>query len=557
MVWDESVDVIVVGSGNGGMTAALTSKISGADEVLVIEKASQYGGTSALSGGGVWVPNNRYAKAAGAEDSYEDAREYLRQTVPEHMVDPIMIETYLKKAPEMVDFLHDNTRVRYESLLKYPDYYTNLPGSRTGHRSMEPAPFSREELGEDADHIVEPYALMFDRIGMTQVEAQILLGKHRGWMFLELKMVLAYALDIPYRLKTKLPRRMTVGNAGVARLRASLRDQDIPLRLNCALKKLVMDGQRVTGIEVEDNGVTKRIEARRGVILAAGGFEHNQAMREHYLPSPTNTEWSAGTKTNTGDAHRAAIAIGAKTGLMEHTWWCSTVRAPGMPFPYLSIGNKSYPGSIVVNERGQRFSNESQNYMAYMKETFALHSDENPVIPHYMIWDSNFRKKYRVFPLPDRDKNIPQSFFGCGFFGMADTLEELAQEMNIDPAGLRHTVENFNRYAAEGKDPDLGRGDSTYDRYYGDPEVTPNPCLGPVNKPPFYALRQDPGDFGTQGGMVVTPNAQVLHEDGHVIERLYAIGNCAKAVLPTYPGPGSTLGPAMTFGYLAGRHITG
>ena len=248
MAWDENVDVLVVGSGNGGMTAALCCHAMGAGEVLLIEKGGRYGGTSALSGGGVWVPNNRYAVAAGAEDSFEEAREYLRQTVPETLVEPEMLDTYLREAPRMIDFLHEHTRVRYQSLAKYPDYYTNLPGSRGGHRSMEPAPFSRVELGEDLDTLVEPYALMFDRIGMTQVEAQILVGKHRGWQLLAAKMLLAYALDIPYRLKSKLSRRLTVGNAGVARLRASMRDRDSPLRLNCALRELVVSDGRVVGV---------------------------------------------------------------------------------------------------------------------------------------------------------------------------------------------------------------------------------------------------------------------------------------------------------------------
>lgn len=557
MAWDETVDVIVVGSGNGGMTAALCSKIMGAGEVLLIEKSERFGGTSALSGGGVWVPCNRYARAAGAQDSIEDAREYLRQAVPADMVDPAMIDTYLEHAPKMVDFLHDNTRVRYQTLEKYPDYYTNLPGSREGHRSMEPEPFMRTELGDDFHDMVEPYALMFDRIGMTQVEAQVLFGKLKGWMFLAAKMLLAYAFDIPWRFKSKLAKRMTVGNAGVARLRASLRDQDIPLRLNCGLKELVMDGERVVGVIVEEKGISRRIEARKGVILAAGGFEHNQAMREQYLPKPTSTDWSAGIKTNTGDAHRAAMAVGARTEMMDGAWWCSVTRGPDSDHPYLSIATKSFPGSIVVNQRGQRFSNESQNYMAYMKETFALHSEDNPCMPHYMIWDADFRKRFRVYPLPDKDSNIPAGFFTEGFLGIADTLEELARQMNIDPAGFCDTVEKFNGYAATGKDLDLQRGDSAYDRYYGVPEVEPNPCLGPIVKAPFYAQLLDPGDFGTQGGMVVTENAQVVHEQGHVIEGLYAIGNCSKAVLPTYPGPGSTLGPAMTFGYLAGKHISG
>jgi 3-oxosteroid 1-dehydrogenase len=557
MEWDHSVDVLIVGSGNGGMTAAICNDAMEAGEVLVIEKSDRYGGTSALSGGGVWAPNNRYARAAGADDSAADAREYLRQTIPAEMVDAEMLDSYIENAPRMIDFLHDHSRVRYESLAKYPDYYTNLPGARSGHRSMEPTPFSRAELGDDADLMMDPYLLMFSRIGMTQVEAQILSGRLKGWLWTAAKLIMGYAIDLPYRLKSPFARRMTCGSAGIGRLRISMRDRQIPLWLNTEFKELLKDDQRVTGVVVEQAGKTLRIQARKAVILAAGGFEHNQAMREQYLPAPTSTQWSAGCKTNTGDAHRAAMAIGAETALMDNAWWCSVACAPDAEHPFLSIVGKSFPGTIVVNQLGRRFSNESQNYMAFMKETFALHTQDTPCIPHYMIWDRNFREKYRLYPLPDRDAGIPDNWFSKGFVAMGDSLEELADKMHIDAAGLRETVENFNRYASEGRDPDFKRGDSAYDRYYGDPDVTPNPCLGPIVQPPFYAQRIEPGDFGTQGGMVVTTHAQVMHQDGALIQGLYAIGNCSKAVLPTYPGPGSTLGPAMTFAYQAAKHITG
>ena len=270
-------------------------------------------------------------------------------------------------------------------------------------------------------------------------------------------------------------------------------------------------------------------------------------MREQYLPKPTNHSWSGGSRDNTGDAIREGLRLGAKMHMLDAAWWCNTISVPGEPAPRMSIMEKSYPGSIVVNPAGERFSNESQNYMAYQLETFEKHTDEYPCVPSWQIFDANFRATYMVGPLYNSkfrpDWALPASFAKEGFFARANSIRELAGKIDVDPDGLERTVEKFNAYAATGKDLDLQRGDSLYDRYYGDPRVEPNPCLGPIDSAPYYAMKVDPGDFGTHGGMLVTPNAEVLHEDGHRIPGLYAIGNCSAPVLPTYPGPGSTLGP--------------
>lgn len=562
--WDHSVDVLVVGSGNGGMTAALCCYEMGLSDVLMVEKGSKYGGTSSLSGGGVWIPNNRYAKAAGAQDSFADAQEYLKHTLPEGVVAQDMVDTYLREGPKMIDFLHQRTRVRYQSLDHYPDYYSAYPGSRPGHRSMEPEPINKSELGEDADELEETHHMMFmfDRIGITQVEAQILTGQMKGWIGITLRLLLNYALDIPWRLREKRARRLTCGSAGVCRLRLSMKDRNIPLWLNAPMQELICDEQgRVCGAVVRKDGQLLRIEARKGVILAAGGFEHNQAMREQYLPKPTRASWSAAIETNTGDAINAGIAQGAATAQMNGAWWCTTFSTPGEPRPRLAIMEKSFPGNVVVNQKGKRISNESQNYMAYQLELFAKHSDENPCVPAYMVFDSRFRENYIVGPLMTKsmrpDRSLPKSYFESGFLAKADSIEELARMVNIDVDGLQTTISNMNQYAVTGKDLELHRGDSEYDRYYGDPKVKPNPCLAPIDKPPYYAILIDPGDFGTQGGLVTDPNAQVLKQDGTPIAGLYATGNCSAAVLPTYPGPGSTLGPAMTFAWQAAKHLTG
>jgi 3-oxosteroid 1-dehydrogenase len=561
--WDHSVDVIVVGSGNGGLTAALCCHEMGVPDVLVIEKSNLYGGTSAISGGGVWVPCNRYALEAGADDSFDKAKTYLANTIPAHQVPERLIDTYLVNAPKMVDFLHERTQVRYVTLEHYPDYYTNLEGSMPGHRSMEPLPINADRLGVHSNTLRRTHPMMHlgGRIGFTQVEAATLIAQLPGWRKLAASLVLKYLADIPWHLfGDRYARRLATGCAGIARLRVSMLDRDMPLWLKTPMQSLVTDDAgRVVGIEVLRRGKPLRVRARRGVILAAGGFEHNQGMREQYLPKPTNHRWSAGTFDNTGDAISEGLRLGAEMHMLDSAWWCNTISVPGETIPRLSIMEKSYPGSIVVNPAGERFSNESQNYMAYQLETFEKHSEENPCVPSWQVFDANFRATYFVGPLYNSrfrpDWLLPREWEELGFIARADSIRELALKIDVDPDGLERTVAKMNEYARSGKDLDLQRGDSLYDRYYGDPRVQPNPCLGPIDTPPYYAMKVDPGDFGTQGGMVVTEHAEVIREDESVIPGLYAIGNCT--VLPSYPGPGSTLGPAMTFAYQAAKHIAG
>ena len=565
MQWDHEVDVLVVGSGNGALTAAICShdfsgkKNGKADDVLVIEKSDKFGGTSAISGGGVWVPNNRYARAAGADDSFEEAYTYLDNTIPADDVPRSMLKTYLREGPKMIDYLHKYTRVRYRTLEGYPDYFSNLPGARTGHRSMEPEPISWSKLGRDMQHMRGDGAMYLNyKIAVTQTEGKVLVEDRKRRKMLVLKLLLRYYLDIPWLLRRKgFSRRTTGGGAGVIRLFLSLRDRKIPLWLNTALKELVIEDGRVLGAIVEKAGRRMSIRARKAVMLGAGGFEHNQAMREKYLPRPTNTAWSAGCKHNTGDAIRAGEAAGAKLALMGNAWWCTTKVIPNKPYPFLSIVNKSLPGTIVVNKLGERFSNESQNYMSFLKETFAKYQQGIPCVPQYMIFDHDFRCRRSVWPWALPDAMIDREYFEQGVIGKGNTLSELANSLDIDADGLEKTVERFNGFCETGKDLDFYRGDAAYDRYYGDRSFKPNPCLGKIEKPPFYAVKINPGDFGTQGGMVINENAEVCDQSGDVIEGLYAFGNNAAAVLPSYPGPGSTLGPAMTFAWQAAQHVYG
>ncbi len=562
--FDHEVDVLIVGSGNGAMTAALCCYELGITDVLLIEKGDKVGGTSAISGGGVWIPCNRYAKAAGAEDSLEDAREYLRQTTPSNDVPGEMLDTYINIGPKMIDFLHERTRARYISLDHYPDYYTDMPGARHGHRSMEPEPVDASELGGDFAHLYASHHMMrlLGRIHFTQTEAALLTARLPGWAGLTMRLVGRALLDLPWLIRWGIARRLCTGCAGVARLWLSLKDRHIPLWRETPMTELITDASgEVIGVVAAKDGGDVRIRARKAVILAAGGFEHNQEMRECHLPQPTRAEWSAGCKTNTGDAIREGMRLGAATRLMDGAWWCMTLGAPGEPSPRLAVMEKSYPGSCVVNASGKRIGNESQNYMAYQHQLFDMHSDDNPCVPAYQIFDARFRSKYLAGPLmtPDvkPDWTIPKAWFEQKFVAKADSLDELAKTLGIHAENLKETVAKMNDYAATGKDLEFGRGDVAYDRYYGDPRVKPNPCLAPIDEPPFYAMRLDPGDFGTHGGLATDTNAQVLRQDGSKIDGLYAIGNCSAAILPTYPGPGATLGPAMTFGYQAARHIAG
>jgi 3-oxosteroid 1-dehydrogenase len=420
-----------------------------------------------------------------------------------------------------------------------------------------------DALGAEAEFLtpVHPMMRFLGRIGITQVEAATLTVQIPGWKSLLGRLMLNYATDFPWRFRNSIGRRLTCGSAGIARLRLSMMDRAIPLWRRAALIELVRDGDRIEGAVVERDGRRLMIKAGRAVILAAGGFEKNQAMRERYLPQPTNTAWSAGVDTNQGDAITAGMVVGGRFKLVDGAWWVTNMCVPGEALPRIAIMEKSYPGAITVNIKGRRIANESQNYMAYMKQAFAAHAPDHPSSPLYMIFDVNFRRRYLVGPLMKAsfrpDFMLPKAYYDEGFLGKADTIEGLATQMGIDPAGLAASVRAMNQYAITGKDAEFGRGDTLYDRYYGDPTVTPNPCLGPIEKPPFYAVRMELGDFGTHGGLETDINGQVRDTEGRPIAGLYAVGNTSAAILPTYPGPGSTLGPAMTFAYRAARHVTG
>jgi 3-oxosteroid 1-dehydrogenase len=547
--WDNTTDVLVVGSGGGGMTAALVAAQAGL-ETLVLEKTSYYGGSTALSGGGLWIPNNYLLQQDGLEDSFEHARTYLAHTIGNRTPQALQ-DAYLLHAPEMVKYLVAHSHMRFHRSVGYADYYPERPGGMVDGRSIEASPFDGSKLGDVFAQqrpmaIKVPAGLAFtaseyNKIGMlTSTWA----GK---WVALKV------GLRTIFNLLTGV-KYLALGQALVARLRLSLLDENIPLWLDAPLKEILFEKETVYGAIVEHAGQRKRIAVRKGIILAAGGFAHNQAMREKYQPGPLNSSWSSANPGNTGDAIQLGMQAGAATDLMDDAWWGPSSVPPAAAVMF-HVGERSYPGGILVNGAGQRFTNEAASYVDVVHAMYAHHGSETPHIPATFIMDQRFHRKYifgTLFPM----QPIPEAYLASGYFKQAATLEELAEKCGFPPQALVETVTRFNEFARRGKDEDFHRGESAYDRYYGDPTQKPNPCLAPIETPPFYAVQMVPGDLGTKGGLVIDEHARVLKTDGTPIPGLYAIGNTSASVMGnTYPGAGSTIGPAMTFGYLAAKHL--
>lgn len=365
-----------------------------------------------------------------------------------------------------------------------------------------------------------------------------------------MRVMVPYILN-PRRSLGKGDTRLTLGNALAARLRLSLADRGIPVWMDSPARRLVTDNQGlVVGAETQTPGGTRLIRARKAVILAAGGFSHNQAMREQRQKHPVSSAWSVACPDNTGDAIQMGLDIGAAVDLMDDSWWCSTSLVPGWPRPMVAIFERNLPGSIMVNVEGRRFTNEAGPYTDVVKAQYASHQGGHNAVPAYLIMDSRFRGRYPTGPLMPRI--TPRKFIDRGYIKVAGTLPDLARKCGINPDALAAEVARFNSNAAAGKDPDFGRGDSPIDRIYGDPSVKPNPCLRPLDQPPFYAVAMWPGDIGTKGGLRTDAAARVLRPDGTPIDRLYATGNCAASVMGhMYPGAGATIGASMVFGYIA------
>ena len=552
-MWDYITDVLVVGSGGGGMTAALIAKDQGYD-ALVIEKGTAYGGSTAMSGGCIWAPHNHLMKEAGLSDSSEEALIYLK-TITAGQVSEERLRAYIETAPQMVNYLETHSHVRFQIVPGYSDYYPDVPGSKSdGGRTIEAVPFNARRLGKMRGQMrqLPSQSRLFGRMMATAYDAHLMMDSSLRGRLRAANLFLLYFLN-PARSLARTDTRLTLGNALIGRLRLSLANRNIPVWLNTAARRLVVENGCVIGLEVEQVGKMIRIQVRRGVILAAGGFAHNRAMRERYQHQPITDAWTVACPEETGDAIQMGLEVGAALDFMDDAWWMPTTIVPGEDIPNLIIVERSLPGCIIVNAKGRRFTNEAAPYIDVVKDQYASHSQGCGAIPAYLIVDGRFRRRYPLSPM--LPMFTPRKYLLNGYLKVADTLEGLASKCGIDPQGLVAEVKKFNEYAVMGRDLEFMRGDNVIDRYYGDPSVKPNPCLGPLDKPPYYAVELWPGDLGTKGGLVTDAHARVLCQDSSPMAGLYATGNCSASVMGnTYAGAGATIGPSMVFGYLAALH---
>nr|WP_306356895.1 MULTISPECIES: 3-oxosteroid 1-dehydrogenase [unclassified Nocardia] len=545
---EHSYDVVVVGSGAAGMTAALTAAHHGLRAVL-IEKAPHYGGSTARSGGGVWIPGNKALKAAGRPDDREEARTYLHSIIGD-AVPADRIDTYIDRGAEAFDFVLDHTPLKMKWVPGYSDYYPEAPGGRGEGRSCEPAPFNAKILGEERFTLEPPYAKAPLNVVVMQAD------------FVRLNLIRRHPKGImramrvgarTYLAKWTGKHILGMGQAIIAAMRKGLMDANVPVLLETPMTKLVVEDGRVVGVEALRDGKPVVFRARHGVVLGSGGFEHNAEMRTKYQRQPIGTEWTTGAAANTGDGIIAGMEAGGAVDFMEDAWWGPTIFKGGKP--WFALAERNLPGTIMVNADGKRFGNESAPYVEAVHTMYGgeYGQGDGPGenIPAWLVFDQRYRNRY-IFAGLQPGQRIPSRWMENDNIVKADTLAELADKIGVPAANLTATVERFNSFAETGVDEDFGRGKSHYDRYYGDPTVKPNPCLAALVQGPFYAAKMVPGDLGTKGGLVADTAGRVLREDGSVIEGLYASGNSATPAMGhTYAGPGATIGPAITFAYLA------
>jgi 3-oxosteroid 1-dehydrogenase len=553
---EDVYDVVVVGSGAAGMTAALTAASLGL-HCVVIEKAARYGGSTARSGGGVWIPNNEALRASGVPDTAEAAHAYLHSIVGD-IVPSERIDTYLERGPEALSFVLAHTPLRMQWVPGYSDYYPEAPGGRSGGRSVEPTPFNGKQLGSELANLEPDYGKAPLNVAVTQADYR--------WLNLVLRHpkgpLRVLRVGLRWLLAMLTGKRLLVrGQAMAAAMRAGLLEADVPVLLGTALVDLVSVDAVVTGVLVREaaTGQERVIRARRAVILGCGGFEHNAEMRQKYQRAPIGTDWTVGAKANTGDGILAGAKLGAGLELMDDAWWGPSIPLSGGP--WFCLAERALPGGIMVNQRGKRFMNEAAPYVEAVHRMYGgeFGRGDAPAenIPAWMIIDQRYRNRYVFAGLTPRQA-FPGRWYKAGSLVKAATIAELAAQLGVPADALIQTMDRFNGFARAGRDEDFGRGESGYDRYYGDPRIKPNPSLAPVEHGPFYAVRMVPGDLGTKGGLRTDVHARVLREDGSVIEGLYAAGNTSSTVMGhTYAGPGATIGPAITFGYLAALHAAG
>ena len=558
MNWNMEVDVVVVGSGAGGMVSALVAARNHA-QVVVVEKDKLWGGTSATSGGGIWIAGSDQARAEGFEDNPDDAFTYLRALSADNVPDE-NIRAYVDNGAVMLRWITANTPVVYKAQ-PYPDYHAENPGgSVTGYRTHLPETFDGTPLGKDlkTQRFPSPAASLFGYLNWTFAETYQLLYRSKGWLTGLIRNLAKYWFDWPLRFTSRKDRRLTLGNSLTGGLRVALNEAGVPVWLRTPMKELVTEGGKVVGVVVERDGKPFRIAVRKGVVLAAGGFDKNQQMRDANAPLYPKAQLSGGVTSNTGDSIRAAAAIGAGTMNMQSAWAAPVFYVPGEDRGRLCTIERALPGCIMVNQKGERYLNEAASYHIVGQQMARREREHGDGSPSWMVFDNRYRHLYPMGPLLPLVPDWLQSGPVKSILKKGSTIAELARAIGADPATLEAQVERFNRDAAKGEDPDFHRGEAAYDKMYGDYRNQPNPCLRPLTEGPFYAMPIYPGDIGTNGGIRTNARAQVVDESGQPIPGLYAVGNnAASAMGESYPGAGVTIGPAMTFGFIAARDMMG
>ncbi|MDT3445787.1 MULTISPECIES: FAD-dependent oxidoreductase [unclassified Pseudofrankia] len=542
-----TTDVVVVGSG-GGLCGALTAATSGL-ETLVIEKLPMIGGATAMSGGILWLPNNPLMQAEGVQDSLEEALEYFDAVVGDvgPASSPQRRLAYLTEGSNMVRFLQERG-LRFERCEGYSDYHEGQPGIRGGKargRSIEPVVTDGRTLGDWFAKLMPGMTIALGIVVKTR-EASILQAVKRR------PRSMAAAVRVGARTaagRVRRQKRLANGGALVAQTLKAVLDAGVTVWTGTPLVDLIVEDGRVVGVVATRDGETVRIRARHAVLLASGGFARNPEMRKRYGKQPNDGSWTIANPGDTGEAIEVAMKLGAAVDLMDEAWWLpASVQPNGRPSMHNS--ERSEPGSIVVDKAGKRYFNEADSYMAAGRAMYA-HNTDGGSIPSWLVIDSRHRARY-LFAFRT---NTPDEWLTSGYMKKADTLEELARACGIDPAGLVETVARFNSFAVQGTDPDFHRGEGGHERYQGDYGNKPNASLGPVAKPPFYAVELYPGDVGTSGGLLSDEYARVLDTNGQPIPGLYAAGNCTASVMGrSYPGAGASIGASFVFSYIGMKH---
>jgi len=552
-VRDTAVDLLVVGSGTG-MAAALAAAERGL-KVLIVEKSAYVGGSTARSGGALWLPASPILEENGAGDTMARAETYLESVVA-GTAPPQRSTAFLAQLAETVEMLRRTTPMRFMWARDYSDYHPEHPGGTAAGRTCECKPLNTSVLGRYRSKL---------RPGVMKVSIPMpTTGADYRWMNLMARVPRKGLPLIAKRLGQGvggllLGRHYAAGGQALAAgLFAGVLRAGIPVWTETALVRLTSEGTKVTGAVVEHDGQEITVTARRGIVLSAGGFDHSMDMRWKFQSESLGDHASLGAETNTGDAIRIAQEVGAATDLMDQAWWFPAVAPLPGGAPVVMLAERSLPGSLIVDQSGNRFVNEATDYMSFGQRLLELERAGAPVESMWIVFDQKYRNSYvfgaELFPR----MRVPQPWYDAGIAHQSASIAELGRSIGVSQQTLLATLSRFNEMSRAGDDSDFHRGRSAYDRYYGDPTVTPNPNLRALEEGPFYAVKVVLSDLGTCGGLRADERARVLREDGSVIDGLYAIGNtAANAFGATYPGAGATIAQGLVYGYIAAQDAAG